>query len=536
MRTFNTLAVLALASRAFASDVHDLKTDTFKDFVAEHSLALIEFFAPWCGHCKALAPEYEEAATQLKEKNVPLAKVDCTVEADLCREYGVEGYPTVKVFRGLDNIKPYQGARKAPAIVSYMTKQQLPAVSILNKDTLEEFKTTDKVVLVAYISADDKSSNQTYSTLADNLRDEYIFGATSDVELAAAEGVKQPAIVLYKDFDEGKDTFTDKFTAESITSFAKTASTPLVGEVGPETYQGYMAAGIPLAYIFSETAEERAELAKTLKPVAEKYRGKINFATIDAKAFGAHAGNLNLPSDKWPAFAIQDTLTDEKYPFDGNTLTEKKIGAFVKDYADGKLEPSVKSEPVPEKNDGPVTVLVATTFKELVIDQVDKDVLVEFYAPWCGHCKALAPTYDKLGELYQNNNFGSQVVIAKVDATANDVPEKIQGFPTIKLYPANKKDSPVDYTGSRTLDDLANFIKDNGSHKIDALAAQAAKGGDEDTTVTDIPDTMAKAAPAATETAKGAAEKVKEAAKEAVSVVETFVDDDDVPSDHHDEL
>ena len=71
-----------------------------------------------CGHCKALAPEYEEAATQLKEKNVALAKVDCTVEADLCREYGVEGYPTVKVFRGLDNIKPYQGARKAPQYVN----------------------------------------------------------------------------------------------------------------------------------------------------------------------------------------------------------------------------------------------------------------------------------------------------------------------------------------------------------------------------------------------------------------------------------
>lgn len=46
-----------------------------------------------------------------------LAKVDCTVEADLCREFGVEGYPTVKVFRGPDNVRPYQGARKAPAYV-----------------------------------------------------------------------------------------------------------------------------------------------------------------------------------------------------------------------------------------------------------------------------------------------------------------------------------------------------------------------------------------------------------------------------------
>lgn len=110
-------AAAALAGLAAASDVHDLKKDSFNDFVAEHDLVLAEFFAPWCGHCKALAPEYEEAATTLKEKNIPLVKVDCTAEGELCKEYGVEGYPTVKVFRGLDNIKPYPGARKAPACV-----------------------------------------------------------------------------------------------------------------------------------------------------------------------------------------------------------------------------------------------------------------------------------------------------------------------------------------------------------------------------------------------------------------------------------
>ena len=48
-----------------------------------------------CGHCKALAPHYEEAATALKDKNIKLAKVDCVEEADLCQSHGVQGYPCV---------------------------------------------------------------------------------------------------------------------------------------------------------------------------------------------------------------------------------------------------------------------------------------------------------------------------------------------------------------------------------------------------------------------------------------------------------
>lgn len=51
----------------------------------------------------------------MKEKDIKLAKVDCTEEAELCQSFGVEGYPTLKVFRGADNVTPYSGARKAPA-------------------------------------------------------------------------------------------------------------------------------------------------------------------------------------------------------------------------------------------------------------------------------------------------------------------------------------------------------------------------------------------------------------------------------------
>ncbi|KAF4628906.1 hypothetical protein G7Y89_g9247 [Cudoniella acicularis] len=440
MRNFKALALgAAFAAVASASDVESLTKDTFPDFVKDNDLVLAEFFAPWCGHCKALAPEYEEAATTLKEKNIKLAKVDCTEEADLCQTYGVEGYPTLKVFRGPENISPYSGARKAPAIISYMTKQSLPAVSAITKDTIEDFKTQDKVVLVAYFAADDKTSNTTYTTVAEKLRDTYLFGASNDAELAKAEDATFPSLVLYKSFDEGKSVFTEKFDAEAIEQFAKTASIPLIGEVGPETYAGYMATGIPLAYIFAETPEEREELSTKLKAVAEKHRGAVSFATIDAKAFGAHAGNLNLKADQFPAFAIQDTVNNKKFPFSQDSeITAESIGKFVDEFVSGKVEPSIKSEPIPEKQEGPVQIIVAKNYDDIVLDD-KKDVLVEFYAPWCGHCKALAPKYDILAALYVDGGFADKVTIAKVDATANDVPDEIQGFPTIKLFKAGER-------------------------------------------------------------------------------------------------
>ncbi|KAH7133524.1 disulfide-isomerase [Dactylonectria macrodidyma] len=481
-------ALAAVASAAEGSDVEQLTEATFDEFIKGNDLVLAEFFAPWCGHCKALAPEYEEAATTLKEKNIRLAKVDCTEEADLCKTYGVEGYPTLKVFRGLDNITPYSGQRKAPGITSYMIKQSLPAVSILAKDTLEDFKTADKVVVVAYISADDKTSNQTFTALAEGLRDTYLFGGVNDAEIAEAEGVKAPAVVVYKNFDEGKNIYTgDEFSESDLSAFISAAATPLVGEVGPETYSGYMAAGIPLAYIFAETEEERTTLGAALKPIAEKYKGKLNVATIDAKNFGAHAGNLNLKTDKFPSFAIQEIAKNQKFPFDQEKeITYDNIAPFVDDFVAGKLEPSIKSEEIPETQEGPVTIVVAKNYKDVVLDD-EKDVLIEFYAPWCGHCKALAPKYDDLASQFAASSFKDKVVIAKVDATLNDVPDEIQGFPTIKLYPAGGKDAPITYSGSRTIEDLAEFIKENGKYKADISAKE--EGTEE-------------AAPAATEEAE----------------------------------
>jgi thiol-disulfide isomerase/thioredoxin len=75
----------------------------------------------------------------------------------------------------------------------------------------------------------------------------------------------------------------------------------------------------------------------------------------------------------------------------------------------------LKSDPVPETNNEPVKVLVGKTFKSMVLDN-EKEVLVKFYAPWCGHCKNLAPHYDEAAKrLLVNEN----ILLAKIDSTGN---------------------------------------------------------------------------------------------------------------------
>ena len=136
---------------------------------------------------------------------------------------------------------------------------------------------------------------------------------------------------------------------------------------------------------------------------------------------------------------------------------------FVSCVSPGKVKPIIKSQPLPKNNKGPVKVVVGKNFDDIVMD-TKKDVLIEFYAPWCGHCKKLEPDYIALGKKYKGDK---DIVIAKMDATANDVPHdsyKVEGFPTIYLAPSNGKQKPIKFEGGdRTLDGFSKFLEEHAT-------------------------------------------------------------------------
>ena len=359
-----------------------------------------------------------------------------------------------------------------PVLCLFQTHRQVsPAVSVVEEANVETFGDSDKVVVVLFVQTASGAAFDAFTALAKSLRDTYTFGYVVDADgsTASAHGASTPGVVLFKKFDDRKNVHTGAIDAESLTTFIKANSVPLMDDIGPDNYQSYAEAGIPLAYLFVGSPADRAAHGPAVEKIAKEFKGVVNFVYLDATKYGGHANNVNLKQE-WPAFAIQRQTDGAKFPYDQKkTITEEAIRAFVADVVAGNVEPSLKSEDVPASQPGPVFVLVGKEFTEVVEQQ--KDVFVEFYAPWCGHCKNLAPIWDELGA-----KVPKSIIIAKMDGTANDVPTKfniqIQGFPTLKLFRADNK--VVDYEGDRSLADLVRFLKKN------AVNGKFIKDGDDD--------------------------------------------------------
>ncbi|RMX63306.1 hypothetical protein DD238_006598 [Peronospora effusa] len=157
------------------SSVITLTDENFDDMVLESGdVWMVEFYAPWCGHCKALAPEWEQAASDLKGF-VKFAALDGTANEVKTNEYGIEGFPTIKVFgpnaKGPADAEDYKGERAASPITEFALASLdvmgggLQIKELTSADAVNDFcegKSSCVISVLPHITEGGKSARDNY--------------------------------------------------------------------------------------------------------------------------------------------------------------------------------------------------------------------------------------------------------------------------------------------------------------------------------------------------------------------------------------
>ncbi|GER35248.1 protein disulfide-isomerase [Striga asiatica] len=462
---FVALVAAISALPASADDVEKVLTldhSNFSDTVTKHDFIVVEFYAP----CRTLVGSLAGLAACRGFREIPVR--DAKLVLCMCGHCQalapeIQGFPTIKILRnGGKSIQEYKGPREADGIASYLKRQAGPAsTEIKSAEDAASLIDEKKIFIVGIFPKFSGEEFDNFTALAEKLRSDYDFGHALDAKLIPkGESVSKPTLRLLKPFDE---LFVDSedFNLDALEKFIQDLSVPIVttwnSDPSNHPYINKFFEGPNAkAMLFANFSEQYDAFLSKYKDVATLYKGKgINFLFGDIESTQNAFQYFNLKQEDAPLLIVQKS-DGQKYL--KTKIEPDQIAPWLKDYSEGQVKPYVKSEPIPEVNDEPVKVVVRDSLQDVVFNS-GKNVLLEFYAPWCGHCQQLAPILDEVAISFKND---PDVVIAKFDATANDVPRdtfEVQGFPTMYFRSANGNLSQ--YDGGRTKDDIISFIEKN---------------------------------------------------------------------------
>jgi len=341
-----------------------------------------------------------------------------------------------------------------------------PSTTLLTSQSeVDSFLAKEGTKLLAYVTKD--QVNVWESAASSGQIEDFIIGHVTESSLY--QGSSAGTFSIHRP-EEEVIKFTGTFDKDSIITFVKAEGYPLIRLLEQDLWTLSQNSQHPLLAIFinGETPD-----VSGYKSVAANFKGKVYFSFHPSPELAERwgASGTVLPTAifvKWNEAEPKFIVFNEETTFNAENLEKFVSGAY-----DGSYTTYKKSQPIPESNSDPVFVLVGKQFEEIVYD-TKKDVFVEYYAPWCGHCKQLAPIWDELGATFGNHK--DKIVIAKMDATANSPSDKvfIEGFPTLIFYPADNKEG-INFDGARDLESMQAFVLEHASHKVSLRAAVGVK-------------------------------------------------------------
>jgi len=374
----------------------------------------------------------------------------------------------------------YTGGRTENDIVNWILKKVGPPSNEVTCAQLKEKAEAAKLAVAYFGETASREYAEIFLDVAQNpsVGEKYQFFHLNDKECAASFGANNlPALVLFRKFDEHNLVYSGNWESSPIVDWLQASSVPTLITFSEDFIEPIFGQRKAAIFLFRSNSDADKGFSQAFAEAANSLKGQILFVVSGVSdGIQQRLGEfIGVEEASLPTIRILDPANNmKKFTFPGRieSLTLDAITQFINDFKSGSLQPFLKSEDIPADNSQPVKVVVGKQFNEIVIDN-DNDVFIEFYAPWCGHCKKLAPEWDKLA-----SDFAAVkgLTIAKMDATANEVDGvDIRGYPTLKFYPKGGKAAPVDYDGGRDLEAFKTWLKEHS----EAVKAHTAGRSDE---------------------------------------------------------
>ena len=456
-RLFFTWAAAAAASED-RSSILTLTGDNFTSVVdADGAKLLVSFYAPWCGHCKRLEPQYEKAAglvAEAAQKDATvvarLAMVDATAQTALADTHGVRNYPTLKWFhRGRGH--EYTGGRTAGEIAEWVIRRGgEPLKKLADEEAVEAFVLSAPVAAVAYLPEAIEAFTPKVVVALTELAERI------DVPIGRTHYAGPPTLMLARIFDEPNVTYDGSLSdAAAMERWVAAYSLPLVIEFNASTQNQIFAAQQSVLVALLHNAATPATTAvlgasfDAFRGAAAALRGEAIFVAMDVDAHSqlrdffdvAAAAADGASGAALPAVVALDKDANRRYPLPPSSpLDAASIEEHVRNVLAGEAAPALRSQPVPPpgaRDDDGFDMMVGATYEGEVLRQKHATVVM-FHAPWCSYCKRLMPTWQALKLRYTPRiREPQEVAVARLDATANELrhPRLLDGFPGIYFFP-----------------------------------------------------------------------------------------------------
>jgi len=302
-----------------------------------------------------------------------------------------------------------------------------------------------------------------FSKIANGEYSEKVQFLTNDESACAGEfGGSFPGFSFLRQFDE-KKVHNSEINEQTVLSWMGASMIPTIQEFSEDSIEGIFGERKQAIILFRQAGDEQTASEKAFEEAANALKGQIIFVTsgVEDGIQSRLREFVGVTPDNLPTLRILDPANGmQKFTFEGkiDELSVADVTKFVDDFAAGNLAAFFKSEPIPETQEGAVTVVVGKSFEDVVIKSED-EILMKFYAPWCGHCKALAPVWEEVAEELKEVKG---LKIANFDSTANEAAGvEVQGYPTLKFYKNGSKDAPMAFEGGRTKEEIIDWLKQN---------------------------------------------------------------------------